>query len=194
MKTEKFTELTVGYYKLVDKEVWLDCNKYNESLYSHFEPNNLIFIDEAIEGCGFNAEVEELTGQFLIAEDEHQFFEKVIPEPRTRQDVEVIYSDRIRVGMGKHFHDYLVVAEVAGKHYVIQYNENELPDGKSILEPQPHHNFTKTCINPFKHNIIESGINSYKFYNNQHVNSFSFLVGYCANAGLDLYQAQVFEL
>ncbi|CAM0042321.1 hypothetical protein VPHK406_0020 [Vibrio phage K406] len=194
MKTEKFTELTVGYYKLIDKGGWLGAHTANKMLYSNFEPDDLIFIDEVIGGVGFNDEVTELSGRYMIDTDEYHFFEKVIPEPRTREDVEVTYSDRIRVGMGKHFHDYLIVAEIEDQYYVVQYNEGELPDGKSILEPKPHHNFTKNKVSWVVSCNIQASIKGYKNFNHNHVNAFSFLVGHCKGLGTDLYELGIFEL
>ena len=191
MKTEKFTELTVGYYKLVDKEGWFRANELNQGLYlDHFEDEDLIFIDEVIAGSGV---IDEEIRAIIFA-DEYHFFEKVIPEPRTREDVEVTYSDRIRVGMGKHFHDYLIVAEIGDQYYVVQYNEGELPDGKSILEPKPHHNFTKNKVSWVVSCNIQASIKGYKNFNHNHVNAFSFLVGHCKGLGTDLYELGIFEL
>lgn len=190
MKTEKFTELTTGYYKLVDKGGWLERNEHNPLIYDKFFEKDMIFIDEVIADCGM---IDESI-QAIIMYDEYQFFEKVIPEPRTREDIGVTYSNRIRVGMGKHFHEYLVVAGVEGKHYAIQYDGNDLPDGKSILNLQKHHKFSKVEIKWQDAMNIVSGINTYKMFNHNHVNAFSFLVGWCKGFDTDLYELGVFEV
>ena len=152
MKTEKFTELTVGYYKLVDKEGWFRANELNQGLYlDHFEEGDLIFIDEVFYGTGFNGEISEATGKFVIDDDEYYFFEKVIPEPRTRENStltnftprkitpvktwksEVI--ETITIGKGDHYPEVLSVLEVYNPedteypefYALAQHHKNKMP-------------------------------------------------------------------
>lgn len=193
MKTEKFTELEVGYYKLVDKEGWFASDEINISVYvRHFEEGVLVFIDDVMDGEGYTENV------VTICEDEYKFFEKVVVEKRTRTDDHgVVYSKSLRIGGGEHFLPLVTIASVPdkGKHYFVQHTEKDIPDTKALLsgEKIKTHYFSSQEVCHLYADIIREALELADTQKGYHLVPFSFILGYCIAKGVDLYREGLVE-
>ncbi len=193
MKTEKFTELEVGYYKLVDKEGWFNFYEDNISIYAkHFEEDGVVFIDDVILGEGYTDNV------VTFSEDEYKFFEKVVVEKRTRtDDHEVVYSKSLRIGGGEHFLPLVAIASVPDKnrHYFVQHTEKDIPDAKALLsgEKIKTYYFSSQEVCHLYADLISEALSVADEQKGYHLVPFSFILGYCMAKGVDLYKEGLVE-
>lgn len=195
MKTEKFTELEVGYYKLVDKEGW--CNEdsnYNEHIYmKFFEEEDLVFIEDVdVMGEGFQS------NKCIITTDAYKFFEKVVVEKRTRtDDHEVVYTKSLRIGGGEHFLPLVTIASIPdkNKHYFVQHTEKDIPDAKALLsgEKIKTHYFSSQEVCHLYADIISEALELADAQKGYHLVPFSFILGYCMAKDVDLYREGLVE-
>ncbi len=194
MKTEKFTELTVGYYKLVDKGGWFGCHPFNRSLYEERFEGDLIFIGECLEGVGWCED-----RYYIIGAKEYHYFEKVVVESRVRsQEVDVSYSSSIRIGGGEHFLPILSIAHLPceDKFYFVQHTSKSLPDGNTLLSNKEvrSSDFHSREISQYIANTVQDAVEEHEKVKGHHLVPFSFLVGYCMAKGVDLYKEGLVEL
>lgn len=195
MKTEKFTELEVGYYKLVDKEGWFDYYPPAIEMYKNlFEEEDLVFIEEVIHGEAYSDEWQD----FILCKCEFKFFEKVVVEKRTRTDDHAVtYSKSLRIGGGEHFLPLVTIASVPdkNKHYFVQHTEKDFPDAKALLssEKVKTHYFSSQEVCPLYADIIRESLESAETQKGYHLVPFSFILGYCMAKGVDLYKEGLVE-
>ncbi len=194
MKTEKFTELTVGYYKLVDKGGWFGCHPVNRSAYEERFEGDLIFIEECLEGVGCCED-----RYYIIGAKEYHYFEKVVVESRVRsQEVDVSYSSSIRIGGGEHFLPILSIAHLPFKEkfYFVQHISKSLPDGNTLLSNKEvrSSDFHSREIPQYIASTVQEAVEEHEKVKGHHLVPFSFLVGYCMAKGVDLYKEGLVEL
>ncbi len=199
MKTEKFTELTVGYYKLVDKEGWLANDSRNKDLYERCIEGDMVFIEEVVDDwCWYEGRVGSDGDDYIIWADEYMYFEKVVTEPRVRSnEVDATYSPSVRIGGGEHFLPLLSVANLfnESKFYFVQHTSKSIPDGNTLLsgEEVRSSDFHSKEVTYEVARVVQEAIEKHESVKGYHLVPFSFIVGHCMAQGVDLYREGLVE-
>jgi hypothetical protein len=116
-------------------------------------------------------------------------------QPRTR--IEADYSPTVRIGGGEHFFPLLTLATVEDKHhYFIQHTERSMPDGRSLIQSDATktEDFSSKKIHYSTYFTILRALIAHEEVKGYHINTFSFILGFCQSHGVDLYKLGLVEL